>query len=56
LVEGILLIARDGDPPFDEDVLGLIAGVAEEAGLLLAAALDVRELARKLETFAEGDG
>jgi hypothetical protein len=53
LVEGILLVARDADPAFSEDTLMELAALADEAGLLLAAALDVRDLARKLHAFTD---
>jgi hypothetical protein len=53
LVEGILLVARDDDPGFTEETLVELAVLADEAGLLVAAALDVRELARKLRAFTD---
>jgi GAF domain-containing protein len=53
LVDGVLLVARDEDPTFTEESLAILAAVAEEAGLLLAAALDVRELARRLQSFTD---
>jgi hypothetical protein len=55
LVEGVLLAARDTDQPFDEKDLAALAALASEAGLLLAAALDVRELARALDPFRDLD-
>jgi hypothetical protein len=53
LVEGILLVSRDGDPGFTEDALVTLATLADEAGLLIAAALDVRDLARRLHAFTD---
>jgi hypothetical protein len=55
LVEGVLLAARDSDRPFNEKDLAALAGLAAEAGLLLAAALDVRELARALDPYRDLD-
>jgi GAF domain-containing protein len=55
LVEGVLLAARDSDRPFDESDLAALAALAAEAGLLLAAALDVRELARALDPYRDLD-
>jgi GAF domain-containing protein len=52
-VEGLLLVARDDDPPFTEDDLRLLARVADEAAPLLAAALDTRALARALLEFGD---
>jgi GAF domain-containing protein len=47
-VGAILLLSRDQDPPFTEDVLGQLAVLANEAGPLLKRAIDVRTLARAL--------
>jgi hypothetical protein len=53
LVEGVLIVARDTDPGFTEQALADLAHLADEAGLLLAAALDVRDLARRLQPFTD---
>jgi hypothetical protein len=55
LVEGVLLVARDEDPAFTEASLAELARMGDEAGLLLAAALDVRDLARRLQAFVDQD-
>ena len=58
-VDGLLLVARDDDPPFTEADLLMLAHVGEEAAPLLATALETRALARALLEFsdsAEFDG
>ena len=50
---GLLLLARDGDAPFDEADLARIAAIIDEAGPLLADAVDVRSLARSLAPMIE---
>jgi hypothetical protein len=52
-VGAVLLLARKGDPPFDENDLTLLAALGEEAGPLLAAAVDTRSLARELAEFGD---
>ena len=52
-VGAALLLARKSDPPFDEDDLTLLAGLGEEAGPLLAAAVDTRALARELADLGD---
>ena len=44
----VLLLARNEDPDFGEDDVTALVSLAEEAGPLLAAALDARALARTL--------
>jgi GAF domain-containing protein len=55
-VGGILLLAREDDPPFDDDDLEAVASVADEAAPLLASALETRALARALWEFRDEDG
>jgi hypothetical protein len=52
-VDGLLLVARDDDPPFTEADLLMLARVGEEAAPLLATALDTRALARALLEFSD---
>jgi hypothetical protein len=52
-VDGLLLVARDDDPPFTEDDLRVLALVGQEAAPLLSAALDTRALARALLEFSD---
>ena len=52
-VGAVLILARKGDPPFDENDLTLLAALGEEAGPLLAAAVDTRCLARELAEFGD---
>jgi hypothetical protein len=52
-VEAVILLARKSDPPFDEADLASLAALGEEAGPLLAAALDTRSLARELSDFRD---
>jgi hypothetical protein len=52
-VEGLLLVARDDDPPFTEDDVLNLARVGQEAAPLLSAALDTRTLARALLEFSD---
>jgi hypothetical protein len=54
-VEGLLLVARDDDPPFTEDDLLTLARVGQEAAPLLSAALEIRALARALSEFRDED-
>jgi hypothetical protein len=54
-VEGLLLVARDDGPGFDEDDLLALASVGQEAAPVLAAALDTRALARALSEFRDDD-
>ena len=54
-VGGILLIARDEDPPFGERDLLSLATLAEAAAGILAAALDARQLARLLNDLRDSD-
>jgi hypothetical protein len=51
-VGAILLMARD-DTPFEEADLAKLAGLCDEAGHLLADAVDVRKLARQLSDFID---
>lgn len=55
-IEGLLIVARDDDPPFTADDLQALAGVGQEAAPLLSAALDTRALARALSEFGDDDG
>ncbi|MGH8969500.1 MAG: GAF domain-containing protein [Actinomycetes bacterium] len=55
LVEGLLLLARRQDPPFDETDLAVLATLGEEAGPLLKSAVDTRRLARALWVFRDED-
>ena len=52
-VGAVLLMARRDDPPFDEAALSALAEVTDEAGPLIAVAMDVRALARALEDFRD---
>lgn len=52
VVEGVVLLARTATP-FTEAELALAARLATDAGPPLAAAIEVRRLARLLEPFAE---
>jgi hypothetical protein len=54
-VEGLLLVARDDDPPFTETDLLALAHVGQEAAPLLSAALETRALARALSEFRDDD-
>jgi hypothetical protein len=54
-VEGLLLVARDEDPPFTEVDLLMLARVGQEAAPLLSAAVATRELARALAEFRDAD-
>ena len=56
LVEGLLLVARDGDPAFTEDDLLMLAQLGQEAAPLFSAALETRALARALSEFRDSDG
>jgi hypothetical protein len=47
-VEALILLARREDPPFDEGDLTVLATLGQEAGSLLAAAIDTRSLARTM--------
>lgn len=55
VVEGVVLLARTATP-FTEPELALAARLAADAGPPLAAAIEVRRLARLLEPFAERGG
>ncbi len=52
-IEALLLLARRDDPPFDEDDLTILAGLGNEAGPLLGAAVETRTLARTLWEFRD---
>jgi hypothetical protein len=54
-IGGLLLLARKSDPPFDEASLRELVEVTAEATPLLAAAVDVRSLARMLDGFRDQD-
>jgi hypothetical protein len=54
-VEGLLLVARNDDPPFTQDDLLILARVGQEAAPLLSAALETRTLARALSEFRDDD-
>ena len=49
----MLVLARRENPPFDERDLTLLAALGQEAGELLAAAIDTRALARALWDFRD---
>jgi hypothetical protein len=51
--DALLLLARDGDDPFEEHHLSSVAGLHDEAGRLLLDALDARTLARRLAALLE---
>jgi len=55
VVEGVVLLARTATP-FTEPELALAARLAADAGPPLAAAIEVRRLARLLEPFVERGG
>ncbi len=52
-VGAVIIVARDGDRPFEDDELAALADLAREAMPLLADALAVRAAARELARFAE---
>jgi hypothetical protein len=52
-VEALLVLARREDPPFDEGDLTVLATLGNEAGPLLAAAIETRALARRLWEFRD---
>lgn len=52
-VEALLLLARRDWPPFDEDDLTVLARLGDEAGPLLATAMETRALARALWEFRD---
>ncbi len=54
-VGGILLIARDDDPPFAERDLLSLARLAEASADILSAALDARQLSRVLGDLRDQD-
>jgi hypothetical protein len=53
LVEAVLIVARDTDPGFENTDVARLASMSDEAGVLLAAALDIRDLARRLLPLAD---
>lgn len=55
-VDGLLLLARQDDPPFDTDDLEALAALADEAAPLLTGALETRALARALKEFRDEEG
>lgn len=54
-VDGVLLLARQDDPPFDTDDLEALATLADEAAPLLTCAVETRALARVLTEFRDED-
>ena len=52
-VKAVLILARRQDVPFTEADLGVLARIGTEAGPLLKAAMDTRELARVLSDFRD---
>lgn len=52
-VKGVLILARDGDTPFTEQELAVVAALGAEAAPLLKAALGTRDLARRLAGFED---
>lgn len=55
MIEGLMLLARKDDPAFSEDDLSTLAILGEEAGPLLAAAVETRALARTMWEFRDED-
>lgn len=52
-IKGVLVLAREGDTPFTEEELGVVAALGGEAAPLLKAALGTRDLARRLAGFED---
>jgi GAF domain len=55
-VDGVLMLARNDDPPFDTDDLEALAVLADEAAPLLKSAVETRALARVLKEFRDESG